>query len=460
MKARTLFASAALIFAVNCGGDAPRENNDQTGGGITNPAGSGGGGGATADADTGGTGIKLDVANGDNASAGDEGGGACDPINANATLTGTVFAPNLEIPISGALVYASKQAPDGIPDGAYCSECVGVPCDSNFTLTEADGSFELPATAGTYNLVVTKGQFMHSTEIEIVEGANQIAPADSNLPGRWSPETGEWIPRVAVVRTETDAVHNILAKIGMGDVNGGALIDGSEQFDVLSQPDGGALLDDLDAMKAYHIIFVPCLANSGMGALTPNRIENIRQYVADGGKWYVTDWSNEYLYEVFPNYQVMHQDPFFGDPDLNYYDTTGTILDPELLAWLEALPAPLKDIGGGHPNLLGLPQVELVDNWSGIDGIPSVIVQDDDGNDVDVGHHPWVQGPCLACTPTTARPMTISGQYGCGRMMFSTYHTDESQHEGLTPQELILLYIILEIGVCHDAPPPPPPPAG
>jgi hypothetical protein len=45
-------------------------------------------------------------------------------------------------------------------------------------------------------------------------------------------------------------------------------------------------------------------------------------------------------------------------------------------------------------------------------------------------------------------------------MMFSTYHTGEGAHPGLMPQELILLYIILEIGVCHDAPPPLPPPVG
>ena len=123
--------------------------------------------------------------------------------------------------------------------------------------------------------------------------------------------------------------------------------------------------------------------------------------------------------------------------------------------------AKCDNIGGGHPNLLSLPQVQLVDNWSGIDAIPPIIVQDDEGNDVNVGHYPWVEGPCLACNPTDIfRPMTISAQYGCGRMMFSTYHTDESVHAGLTPQELILLYIILEIGVCHDDAPPPPPPEG
>ncbi len=79
------------------------------------------------------------------------------------------------------------------------------------------------------------------------------------------------------------------------------------------------------------------------------------------------------------------------------------------------------------------------------------IVQDQDGNDVDVGHHAWVEGPCLTCIPADiALPMTVSASHGCGRMMFSTYHTTESAHLGLTPQELILLYVILEIGVCHD----------
>lgn len=42
--------------------------------------------------------------------------------------------------------------------------------------------------------------------------------------------------------------------------------------------------------------------------------------------------------------------------------------------------------------------------------MPPVIVQNEDGDDVDVGRHTWVEGPC----------------------------------------ELVLLYIILEIGVCQE----------
>ncbi|MBC8071526.1 MAG: carboxypeptidase regulatory-like domain-containing protein [Deltaproteobacteria bacterium] len=417
--------------------------------------------GITLDPDEGTTETKLDLGDGLDGTADGiaEAGGDCQPKPTNATLHGTVYAPNLEIPISGALVYVSTQDPEPVPDGVYCAECVGVPCDAQFVLTNADGSFELPAASGNQKLIVQKGEFLRVTDIEIAEGDNDVAPAVSSLPGEWNPGGGMWIPRIAVVNTSNDSIYNILAKIGMGSVDGGgALQPGSQQFDLLEQPAGAALLDDLDEMRRYHIIFVPCMSQAGMGNLSELRKLNIRQWVADGGKFYVTDWANEYVYETFPAYQRLNQQDF--DPDLDYYDTTGTVLDPELLAWLQALPAPLKDIGGGHPNLLSLPQVELVDNWSGIDEIPPVITQDEMGDDVDVGHYPWVEGGCPTCSPTGVRPMTISADYGCGRIMFSTYHTDEGAHAGLTPQELILLYIILEIGVCHDAPPPPPPPVG
>jgi hypothetical protein len=458
------FVSVALSVAlavatVGCG-SASRSGDEQT----TTLGPIGGSDSASSDSDGSGSSEsgsgtpKLDVGDGDTA-AGDEGGDNCAPSAENATLRGTVYAPNLEIPISGALVWVTDGEVEPVPDGTYCAECVGIPCDADFVLTEADGSFELPAKSGTHKLAVAKGQFLHVTEIDIVEGDNDIAPTDSNLPGRWAPNEGMWIPRIAVVSTFNDSIYNLLAKIGLGTDDGtGALASGSENFDLLDQASGGALLDDLTEMRKYHIIFIPCMSQVGMGGLNQLRIENIRQYVEEGGKWYVTDWANEYLYEPFPNYQTLNGQSF--DPDLGYYDTDGTVTDPDLLAWLQALPAPLKDIGGGYPNLLSLPTVTLEDNWSGIDSIPPVIVQDDMGNDVDVGHHKWVEGPCPECDTSGVRPMTISAEYGCGRMMFSTYHTTEGAHSGLTPQELILLYIILEIGVCFDEPPPGPPPVG
>ncbi|TPV93258.1 MAG: hypothetical protein B7733_21450 [Myxococcales bacterium FL481] len=380
----------------------------------------------------------------------------------NALLTGTVFAPNMEIPISGALVYVTDEPVEPIPDGVYCAECVDVTC-KHHVLTEYDGTFELPAGSGdNQQLVVQKGEFLHVVDIDIEPGSQVIDPEDSNLPGEWNPDEGQWIPRIAVYETSPDEVFNVLAKFGLGDVDaGGSLVPGSERFALINaESDQGASMDDLDEMNKYHIMFVPCAATKqwpGAPMVPEARADNIRAYVEAGGKWYATDHSNEYLKEPFPAYQDFHNP---GMPDLQPpFDSQAEVIDEHLLGWLEALPNELKDIGGGNPTLFDLPMINTMLNYSGIDEIHDIWVEDDEGMPVNVGHHTWVEGPCASCSPSDSiRPMAVSGQYGCGRMMYSTFENSSEAHDGLNPQELVLLYMILEISVCHDEPPPPPPP--
>ena len=53
-------------------------------------------------------------------------------------------------------------------------------------------------------------------------------------------------------------------------------------------------------------------------------------------------------------------------------------------------------------------------------------------------------------------PLTVTGQFGCGKLQFTSYHMAEFfDYVGLSPQELVLIYTILEIGVCQDPLPPP-----
>ena len=408
----------------------------------------------------------LDVGNGSaTVGAGDDGCGSEDIDPPNAVITGTVFAPNLEIPISGALVYVADQPAEPVPDEVYCAECVQLPCTASFVLTNADGSFELPAVAGTgKHLVVQKGQFLRDVVIDVAEGDNAVAPAETNLPGEWNPDAGMWIPRIAVYETDPDQVFNVLAKFGLGEVSaGGTLVPGTERFTLVSDGDEGAFMDDLVEMSQYHIVFLPCASTKYWNiapTVPPQRAQNIRDYVEAGGKLYATDHSNEYIEAPFPMYQEFYNPAM---PDIQpSYDVTGNVADPELLAWLDALPPALKDIGGGNPTLNSLPSIELMLNYSGIDVVHEVIVQDDQGEDVNVGPYTWVTGPCTSCTsdPFTFRPMAITGQWGCGRMMYSTFENSSQAHNGLNPQELVLLYMILEIGVCHDMPPPPVPPVG
>ena len=73
----------------------------------------------------------------------------------------------------------------------------------------------------------------------------------------------------------------------------------------------------------------------------------------------------------------------------------------------------------------------------------------------------WIEGPGDGDTvPTPQNPLTVTGEYGCGKILFTTYHMAEltTSYSGLTPQELVLLYRLLELGVCQSPYEPPPPP--
>lgn len=468
--------------------DAPREEETSGSGGLpttaTATATDGPDSGATdgeSDDETGDD-VKLDVPEPDTGVDPDgPGDGTCPPLpGTNATLTGTVYAPNQEIPVSGALVYFTDERPEGIPQTVYCAECVELACDIPFALTEPDGSFEVPAYAGEGFLVVTKGQFMRVTEVTVDEGENSFDSEITSLPPENIPTEGLYIPRIALAWGSYDRLEDALGKLGLADTIiqdfQQDFVPGTEQFDVWDN--GGAvetdsmgtfaqLLGSYTLMEQYHIIFVPCSDDSSLSALNdPANVDNVRRWVENGGKFYVSDWSAEFVDLAFGQYQTFYEEA--GSPDLlDVYDSTATVLDDDLNAWLEALPEGLKNINplngpdAAYPTVNAPPTIETVDNWSGIAATPEVLVDDGMGGQINVGHKVWIEGPGNGSSVPGTNPLTVTGEYGCGKVLFTTYHMAEfsDSYVGLTPQELVLLYLILEIGVCQT-PFEPPPPAG
>lgn len=403
--------------------------------------------------------------------------GDCIGHETNATLTGTVLGPDGELPVSGALVYVTPDEPAGIPQQVYCADCTELGCDDDQTLTAADGTFSLNAAAGLGKyLVVQKGQFMKVTQLDIGPGAAAINNAFTTLPGQNNPAGGEYIPLIAVGDGSYDRIEDALGKFGMGDTVIGSfeerLVPGTESFDLWENgrnpaTDGFAsqgtfedLVGDPTALDDYHIIFVPCSSDGFVDALAnPQNVQNIRDWVAAGGRWYVSDWSNEWLQMVFPEYQDLNSwNGQVGSADNGSYDSLADVLDTDLLDWLEALPDQFLDINPlndePHPTLGQLPQVMTVDNWSGIDAVLPVLVDDGKGGMIDVGHKVWLEGP--GGQPAAVHPLTVTGQFGCGKIQFTSYHTAEFfNYVGLSPQELVLIYTILEIGSCQEPLPPP-----
>jgi hypothetical protein len=416
-----------------------------------------------------------------------------------AFLTGTVWAPGnargqapdmQEIAIAGALVSAAQVAPPAPPDGVYCDACQEI---TGFgTRTDARGAFELAMPAGTYVLTIQKGQFRLDQTITVAARERRaLGAAETTLPSTHDPAAGRWTPRIALATSAYDSIEDVLGKLGLGTLDAqGVLATKGDHIDYVAGPGGRTdittgtlegLMLDLEAMKRYHVIFIPCGESNPASALFSNPVvrENVRAYVAAGGKLYVTDWSAEWADVPFPGFIRFESAHDTTSPTCTGMCPAGTsgpdccadgddgsgsgegyashhtrTADDTLTAWLDGQYGPVytaaEAIGrgevdeedfivlGSHNRIVELPTVELG--------------TDDMGQLVTETAHVWVEGGYGPTAPPE-HPLTVTFEpNGCGRVMYSTYHTAETAHLGLLPQERVLLYLIMEIGECKDGP--------
>ncbi len=427
---------------------------------------------------------------------GDDQGGVDAPYNGpTGILRGRVWAPGLapgmtamgeEIPVAGAAVYLTGTRPPPIPSGVYCEPCQAAPAGA--AVSDPTGAFVLPeAIPGRRWLVIQKGQFRLEQELDITTGDVTLDNTQTTLPSHMDQANGKWIPRIAIAAGSYDHLENILGKMGIGTVDATGVFDGTAgQLDLADN--GGttlgvsigsfdALVRDPAKLATYHIVFVPCSGDSNTAALRDQQVlKNLRDYVKAGGKLYVTDWSGEWMDNVFPA-QVQLGGTGFGDPidtpasaytkasdswttsqfgtaDGDAYDSNDAdAIDPSLAAWLGAQRGPTPSSATSAP--INAHHFEAVDNWNFIQQLTQIqIGVDTNGQPVMDTPKAWVTGTNSGPFGGGARhPLTVTFEpAGCGRVMYSTYHTTEGGHRGLYPQERILLYLIMEIGICSDNP--------
>jgi len=376
----------------------------------------------------------------------DNDGGVGDDERVKVDLEGVVYAPEGSLPIAGALVYITSSMPDPIPEEAYCNECENM-TGLKWTLTNPDGTFLLKEVlTGDRMIVVQKGQFRLVSDIKIGLQALQTVPSSmTTLPGETTADGRKTIPRIAVSADGTwDCIEDLLAKLGLGQTNAnGKLILGSEHFDIYNHaamypgyPQETELLNNKDVIDTYHMIFIPCIGGAQQYKLLKDAafVENIHDYVAKGGKWYGSCYAYDWVEQIFPEYiEFQGNDVAIGSAELGTdYDCAGTIYGDELIEWLNVVEP------GASP--MAFP---LQGAWVVADSVaPSV----DNGMGPDGGPIE----PIVWATNNGAmgKPMTVTFPYGCGKVFFSAYHTVEEAAPIIRPQEKILTYLIMDIGVC------------
>lgn len=395
-------------------------------------------------ADPGGEGEGDRVDMGGDGDDRDDTAGPC--AAADTVLRGTVTFPSGELPVAGALVYVPIGDAD-VPHAGECGECVDEGALLAHAETAADGSFTLVGLPeGENTIVVEKGRFRRVSTVEVVACEdNVVDDEDVRLPA--SSDEGE-VPRIAVVTGYFDRMEDVLAKLGLDD-DAVALFAGetTEIFgvDLPGAEPIGALLRDPDRLATFDIVFINCGAlawdERGPGELTTDEdvSANLRAFVEGGGRLYVTDLSYDLLEGSFPSL-VDYYGAGAGlggspEPDgaadwgEDIPAMTATVEDDGLRDWLAA-----TGDGGDEITVRG-----LLRGWAMIDGV-------DDGL-----ARVWVSGE----SPERGRPLTVTFEAGCGRALFTSYHTVEEEEirgSEWTAQEKILAYLVLEIGVCITEP--------
>lgn len=426
----------------------------------------------------------------------DDQDGGSPPPPPSGSLTGTVWAPGNapgmvaaghEIPVAGAMVYVADASPAAIPAGVYCDRCAEPAFI--YVRTDAKGRFTLSnVMPGEHRLVIEKAQFRLEQDL-VVPGDTglTLTAAQTTLPSHHDPAAGTWLPKVAIAIGDSDQIEDIFGKMGILQIDGSGRVLASsfaatDRVELYGNPidppfpmhhEGTitTLFSDLQRMKRYHIIFVPCNYETDVTALAqPSVRQNIRDYVAAGGKLYVTDWSAEWEDAAFPEF-IKFDDTTdttvtmassgninHGDGDFGHFAMHGRATDPDLATWLDGMQAPLVVPIGGEELDFPSTYVEgtidgddfvIEGSWSLIRSLPAVTIGTDlAGQPIVETARTWISGDYNG----VYYPHTVTFEPSCGRVLYSTYHTAQKTHVGLVPQERVLLHLIMEIGVCNDGP--------
>jgi len=360
--------------------------------------------------------------------------------------------PNGTLPVAEALVYVPRGAPDDVPRSSECGECLDSGALAAYATTGVDGTFTLRGVAeGEQTVVVEKGLFRRSTTLRVTACTdNPLDPSASRLPA--SPAEG-LVPRIAVVTGDFDRMEDVLSELGLAadtfDLHEGS----SEALGRGGSEEGSALLADRTRLMGYDIVFVDCGAlvaepsfHAGLDAAMTG---NLRAFVEDGGRLYVTDNAYDLVEQSYPqlvDFQEggaglttsaeMGDAAQIGD---ELRSVSAMVHDDTLREWLVhtgAVPA------SGSMTIRG-----FLSGWTVIDSVDEEHAKV--WTSADVSWTPFDFG----APGSGVRPLTVTFEAGCGRTLFTSYHTvPEERGTALTAQEQTLAYLVLEIGACIEEP--------
>jgi hypothetical protein len=377
-----------------------------------------------------------------------------------ATIKGTVYAPNGSDPVPGATVFIPSLVPELFPPEVRCEVCGQLGTAANFWQTNSayDGTFELPDVCpGKRDLIFQNGRFRRFVTVDVVAKQTlELTGAQTRLPKRHAESNAfDAIPKIAVATGDFDKMECVLRKLGLAD-------DAFDMYEAvltpnmvspLNYPKFSELVGNLDKLKSYNVVFINCTLNTFEAELAKEDVrKNIASYLEAGGRLYVTDWSYDWIEQLDSYAGLIDFEPGKSDavPEginaaqigSDGLSVQATIKDSLMAQWLGLFPGA---IANGKSTIS-----HTSASW---------VMMHDVNSDVKV----WVEaeGSSSDGTITGMRPLTVTYNVNkCGKLLFTSYHTEGREDdffvptfpdycgENASPQDRILEFLIFDIANC------------
>ncbi len=322
------------------------------------------------------------------------------PDNAGS-VSGRVCAPDGETWLSGADVYVELE------NGTRVA-----------VVTDADGRYALiNVPVGRHTLHVEKGSFSSSSQVdvfadsdtEIPEGECSIAPVGL---------------RIALVTGDYDDVGQVLNTIGIDNEH-------IEVFESSTANNNIQWVDDLllnyERLQTFDIVFLNCGAGDrrftgrpaifGFPAIpvSTQAIANLRQFVAEGGSVYASDWAYTFVEATWPDFVDFAGNESVDAAKVGFapFDVTSSITDAAM------------------SSSLGQTSMELhypLAQWAVMESVSAETTV-------------YVRANAKLDTGVTLQnvPHTIAFRPGAGRVLFTSFH----QEAGINPDMQRILQLLM-----------------
>lgn len=347
---------------------------------------------------------------------------------ATGSVSGRVLAPNGTDPISGALVYVPFKGNERLPfDPALPKDQGALSCGEpgeeykTKTCSKGDGGFKLEGLPkGDLKYVVKKGAFVKWPTVRVEPGREVLAPEASTTLPRQDGQDGQ-IARIAVARGQYDKLDLVLRKLGLSQSAAAGL--GFADIADLS-----SLLRDPIRLQSFHVLMINCGAPED-SVYDVQAMANLKNFVARGGRLFVTDQAYDFVNAAFPSAIVFaggaaRNSAQRGQSGVHYQ---ASIEDFSLLSWLKT------GVGCGDGSKPCVGPGDLV----AISGFANQWAQMERTQPSQT--RIWVKND--------ERPLTATFSHGAGKVFFSSYHTHrDSSGNDVFPQERILQYFVTEVG--------------